>query len=334
MRGLALTLALVAASAAGGRAQEPATPGRTPTGPGAGALRIESEVSIRVVPDPVAPGDSLTVGDPFWATVVSTGPRGYYLLPESVADAYRPRPELAVLDTDRRDGRLRLRLALFRVGDVVLPEVNARVVDTAGDTLPVRVLSDTIRVASVLAPGDTLLADIKPLWEPASLPVWIVWALAAAALLLLALLWWWWRRRRTRAETPAVRPSAAVDPYAAARERIEIAGRRGSAPAERIEAASEIGDALRDYLAGAWRVPARERTTFELLGSLPSALRTVRPALGALFAEVDLAKFARVDPGADELRALAGRGVEVLDRMQAVREPPVATDEDAREAAS
>lgn len=319
---------VVVAAAAPGRAQEPVSP------PGSGAVAepIESEVSIRVVPDPLAPGDSLTVGDPFWATVVSSGPSGYYLLPESVPEAYRPRPELAVLDTERRDGRLRLRLALFRVGDVVLPEVTARVVDASGDTLPARVSSDTIPVASVLAPGDTLLADIKPLWEPESLPAWIWWALAAAALLLLACLWWW--RRRSGADVATAGPSVGVDPYADALRRIEAAAERGATPEERIEAAGEIGDALRDYLLRAWRVPARERTSLELLGSLPSALGKARAALGAVLSDVDLAKFARVDPGADGLRELSRGGVAALDRMRALREPPLADPADAREAAS
>lgn len=324
-----MLVATFVAMAAPAWAQQPEPPGAP--GPGPGAARVESEVSIRVVPDPLAPGDSLTVGDPFWATVVSSGPSGYYLLPESVPEAYRPRPELAVLDTDRRDGRLRLRLALFRVGDVVLPEVNARVVDAGGDTLPVRVFSDTIPVASVLAPGDTLLADIKPLWEPESLPAWVWRALAALALLLLACLWWW---RRSGEDVVAAGPSAGVDPYADARRRIEAAAERGATPEARIEAAGEIGDALRDYLLRAWRVPARERTSLELLGSLPSALGTARPALGAVLSDVDLAKFARVDPGADGMRALSRRAVEVLDRMGELREPPMAEPADAREAAS
>lgn len=328
-----MILAALVAVTAPAWAQQPEAPPAPGTGPGPGAARVESEVSIRVVPDPLAPGDSLTVGDPFWTTVVSSGPSGYYLLPESVPEAYRSRPELAVLDTERRDGRLRLRLALFRVGDVVLPEVNARVVDAGGDTLPVRVFSDTIPVASVLAPGDTLLADIKPLWEPETLPAWVWRALAAVALLLLACLWWW-RRRRSGTDAATAGPSAGVDPYADARRRIEAAAERGATPEDRIEAAGEIGDALRDYLLRAWRVPARERTSLELLGSLPSALGKARPALGAVLSDVDLAKFARVDPGGDGLRALSRRAIEVLDGMRGLREPPMAEPADARQAAS
>ena len=333
MAGCAAPIAalLLVATSAWAQSSQPRDPA---TRPGGGALQMESDVSIRIVPDPLAPGDSLTVGDPFWTTVIPSGPRGYYLLPESVIEAYRPRPELAVLGSERRDGRLRLEMALFRVGDVVLPEVDARVVDAAGDTVDVPVVSDTIAVASVLAPGDTLLADIKPLWEPARLPAWVVWALAAAALLLAGLAIWWWRRRRA-GEAHAVGPRPeAVDPHSHARRRIEAAAARDGSPLERIAAAGEIGDAVRDYLATAWRVPARERTTFELLASVPRVLASVRSSLGAVLAAVDLAKFARVDPGVDGLRSLAGRGLKVLDRMHDLREPPVADRRDSREVAS
>lgn len=331
-RAAALGLLLLAVPATG-RGQVDAL------GPGATASRSESSVSIRVVPDPVAPGDSLTVGDRHWFTVVPSGPSGYYLLPESVPEAYAERPEVAVVDRERRDGRLRLRLALFRPGDVTLPVVAARVVDDRGDTLRVPVVSDTVSVASVLAPGDTLLADIKPMWEPEGLPVWVWWVAGLLAAALLAAAVWWWRRRRKRARPAAAGPRGVADPYADARRRIDEAAGRTATPAERIAAAAEIGDALRDYLGGAWSVPARERTTFELLPILPGPLETVRPGLGGVFAQVDLAKFARVDPRPDGLATLARRAAGTLDAAEARRSPPTPEAERleagiAREAAS
>lgn len=324
-----VTLAAALLAFAGPAAAQDAVPNPA-LQPGGGAI-VRPEISIRVVPDRLPPGDSLTVGDRFWVTVVPSGPSGHYLLPESVPEAYASRPEVAVVGSERRDGRLRLEMALFRPGDVTLPAVEARVVDDAGDTLRVPVVSDTIPVASVLAPGDTLLADIKPLWEPETLPAWVWWVAAAAALAFLALLWWWWRRRR-RSEPASVRAPARTpaEHHAEARRRIEAAGARTASPADRIGAAGEIGDALRDYLAGAWGIPARERTTFELLPALPSRLGAVRPALGGVLAQVDLAKFARVDPGAPGLGGLAGRAVGVLDAVEARRVP---AEEDEAEAA-
>ena len=91
-----------------------------------------SAFEIRVVPDQRAPGSApLTVGDPFWVTVRTSGPAGHYLLPQSILDGFGTRPEVAVLGSKRRDGQLRLEMALFRPGDLVLPEIEARVTDAS-----------------------------------------------------------------------------------------------------------------------------------------------------------------------------------------------------------
>ena len=288
------------------------------------------QLEIHVIPDSRPPGaEPLTVGDHFWVTVRASGPAGYYLLPRSVVDGYAARPEVAVFDSQRRDGLLRMEMAAFRPGDIVLPPIDAQVVDGRGDTIRVPVVSDTLRVASVLAPGDTLLADIKPLWTRPGWPWWI-WALLGALLLALAALWWR-RRRRRAAPGPLLRP--ATDPYQVARERIEtLAGEPGSPPG-RVAAAAGIGDALRSYLADAWAVAARERTTLELLSVLPEPLRVERPRLAAILATVDLAKFARVAPESGAVPGLARRALESLERIEALRRRP-AVEAPPQEAAS
>ena len=302
------------------RGQEPVAPP-----PDREALAAPVAVTLRAVPDPPAPGaPEPTVGDPLWATVRAFGPSGTYLLPESVVAAYGARPELAVLGSERRDGQLRLRLALFRPGDVVLPTVEARVATAEGETLAVPVVSDTFRIASVLAPGDTLLADIKPLWPTPGIPPWVWLALAAAAALAVAALWWWRRRRRARGAPEAA--AAAGDPYAEARRRLEALATEPPTPAERILAAGEIGDALRDYLAGAWGTSARERTSLEILGTLPDPLAASRAALGSVLSEIDLAKFARLAPAAGRVPALVERALAWLESAEAARRPPVAVE--------
>jgi hypothetical protein len=293
-------------------------------------LAPPAAVSLRLVPDPPAPGDpEPTVGDPVWATVRAFGPSGTYLLPASVLDAYGARPELAVLGSERRDGQLRLKIAVFRPGDVVLPAVRARVATATGDTLPVPVVSDTFRIASVLAPGDTLLADIKPLWPGPGIPPWIWIALAAAVAVLVAVLWWWWRQRRARPS--AELPTALADAYEVARRRIEALSAEAPSPAARIAAAAGIGDALRGYLADGWRVPAGERTSFEILHALPEPLARERPSLGGLLNEVDLAKFARLAPEPGRVPALAARALDWLDGAEEARTPPAAAPPEPRE---
>ena len=283
------------------------------------------QVAVQVVPDPVPVGDSLTVGDPLWTTVVTRGPAGWGLLPASLVDAYGEHDELAVLDTERRDGRLRLKIGLFRPGDRTLPEVDAKIVTGRGDTIAVPVVSDTIPVASVLAPGDTLLADIKPLWREEGIGAW-VWAVVAAAA-LLALLAWLWRRRRGVEPAGAREP---VDPYEAARERLE-ALREGDPPTSerRIAAARSVGEAVRGYLADGWGLPARERTTFELLAAPPAGVRKERAALGSVFSVVDRAKYARLAPATGEVPELAGRALQCLERLEGRRRGTKAGEEGA-----
>lgn len=318
--GIGLAVAAIGFGAATLRAQEPVTPP-----PDREALAAPVAVTLRTVPDPPEPGEPApTVGDPLWATVRAYGSSGTYLLPATVVDAYGSRPEVAVLGSERRDGQLRLRLAVFRPGNVVLPTVEARVATAAGETLAVPVVSDTFRIASVLAPGDTLLADIKPLWPSPGLSSWVWLALAAALAVLVAALWWWWRRRKGRGEEQAVAETG--DPYEAARRRLEALAIDPPTPAGRIAAAGEIGDALRDYLVAAWATAARERTTLEILGTLPPALGPSRAALGSVLSEVDLAKFARLAPALGRVPDLAERGLEWLDGAETPRRPPVAAE--------
>ncbi|HET9581718.1 MAG TPA: hypothetical protein VFP76_02775 [Gemmatimonadota bacterium] len=283
-----------------------------------------SAFEIRVVADPRPPGSAaLTVGDPFWVTVRTSGPAGHYLLPQSILDGFGARPEVAVLASERRDGQLRLEMAMFRPGDLVLPEIEAQVTNGLGDTLAVPVVSDTIRVASVLTPGDTLLADIKPIWTTPGLPWWL--GLVAVALAAVLAILWWRRRPRRRRERPAAGP--VLDPYTDARRRIEALGAEPGNPAGRVAAAAGIGDALRDYLADGWGVAARERTTLELLSSLPEVLRAERTGLMGVLSGVDLAKFARLAPDPGEVPGLAERALATLERLEDLRREPAPEDE-------
>jgi len=279
-----------------------------------------SAVRIHVVPDPPGAdgsGDSLTVGDAVWVTVQTSGPGGHYLLPETLVDAYSERPELAVLESARQDGQLRLRVALFRPGSFVLPTVEAGVATAEGDTLRVPVYADTIQVASVLAPGDTLLADIKPLWVDGGIPLWF-WILLALLIALALLAWWWWRRRDQVDELPKLRPDA----YQIARRQLQSLQAEPPTSARRIAAATEIGEVVREYMASGWAVPARERTTFELLPTLPDRWQSIRPALASLLSAIDLVKFARLAPEPGEVPRLASTGLECVDRLEQTRQAP------------
>ena len=189
-----------------------------------------------------------------------------------------------------------------------------------------------IEVTSVLPGGNPSLRDIREPDAPPSLaPLWtLLGAVGAAALA------WLVARRRRRPETvqePAAAPPpppAPPDPYSLAVERLASIAAEGWAARGEVEWHYEaVADALRDYLEAAEGIPARERTTTELLWSLPPRLaegglrRRVQDVLGA----ADLVKFARRRPAIEEAEEYTRGARDLLDRWH--RAPHVAEELDA-----
>jgi hypothetical protein len=166
----------------------------------------------------------------------------------------------------------------------------------------VRSDSASVEIVPVLAAGNPSLRDIKEMEpEPAN---WLLRAiLAALATLGIA---WYLARRRHRSHpqalppTPEPQPVAlSPDPYEIALARlaeIEQAGWPGRGETDRHYEATV--DALRDYLESAEELPARERTTTELLWLLPPRLAEsgLRRRAQGVLGEADLVKFARRRP--------------------------------------
>jgi hypothetical protein len=159
-----------------------------------------------------------------------------------------------------------------------------------------------VEIVPVAPPGNPALKDIREPLERRGPDWWWVVAggLAAAGVAAVALL-----RRRPKREprlsTAIVTPAVAAptpDPYERARIRlqeIEQSGRAG-------EQYAAVADVLRAYLEEAHGIPARRRTTGELVRALPPALALdgVGVRFTTLLSEADLVKFARARPAADE----------------------------------
>jgi hypothetical protein len=138
------------------------------------------------------------------------------------------------------------------------------------------------------------------------------------------------RRRRPARLTaavsvePPVVPPAPPDPYSVALARLEaIEGERLAGRGEVERHYESLADVLREYLETAERIPAPERTTTELLWSLPPRLaeaglrRRVQEVLGA----ADLVKFARRRPSAMEAASYSRAARDLLDRWHQAAAP-------------
>jgi hypothetical protein len=155
-------------------------------------------------------------------------------------------------------------------------------------------------------------------------------------LVLLGLLMMRWRRTRDRRSAAAaieqltsthVAPSST--PYSLALAELarierEHWPRRGHV-ARHYEA---VVDVLRDYLESAEAVPARERTSAELLWSLPPYLSDggLRDRSRELLEEADLVKFAQLEPGAESAQVFLEQCRVLLDQWHAAQVPDELTD--------
>lgn len=189
-----------------------------------------------------------------------------------------------------------------------------------------------IEVASTIPAGNPPLRDIREPAVPRGLgPLWALLAALAAG----AVAWVATRRlsRRAAPEAEAVAPPPAPplppDPFAAALARLDQIDAHRWTQADVARHYEAVADALRDYLEEADGIPARERTTSELLWSLPPRLaegglrRRVQEVLG----DADLVKFAKLRPRADQAADYTARARELLERWH--RAEPAGEELDA-----
>ena len=181
----------------------------------------------------------------------------------------------------------------------------------------------TNAVALIPAPSGASAAtnDIRGIKAPVAIPnpwAWLGWS--AAALALLALGWWAWRRwKKQQAMGP---PEIVIPPHERARARLQEALALIAQPKPFCVA---VSDAIRLYLEERFNLRAPDRTTEEFLDELQmSALLSFeqKRTLGEFLSQCDLVKFARHEPGENELRALYEAAVRLVEETQPP--PPVA----------
>lgn len=183
----------------------------------------------------------------------------------------------------------------------------------------------------IVPPGSTNPAtlELRDIKSPVEIPnYWpILWAVLAVAI-LSALIWWYWKRRRATA--PSIRPEPVIPAHERAKQRLVDALRLIDQPRPFCDA---VSDAIRIYVEERFELRAPERTTEEFLEELQrSALLSFeqKQVLGDFLTRCDLVKFARYEPGRDELHAIHASAVRLVRETQPSG-PPLDTPAPARE---
>jgi hypothetical protein len=225
-------------------------------------------------------------------------------------------------------------LAFYRPGRQAVPVFSLPFMRIVEGVRQATFLSDSafINVVPVLPAGNPPLKDIREL-EPAPTPPWAplaIGALLVAGLLLIA------RGRRRRAP-PVVPPRElngdlsppTKEPYGIALEKLtRIEREHWPARGEVARHYQAVADVLRDYLEAAEAVPARERTTGEVVWALPPHLGEsgLRERFRELLIEADLVKFARARPGTPEAQRFLHRSRSLLVQWHEARSPKEPAD--------
>lgn len=170
---------------------------------------------------------------------------------------------------------------------------------------------------SPLAASLNEIRDIKPPVEITSAWEWLWWALAI--LVLLGVIAWaarFWRKRR---EQPIIVP--VIPPHERARRKLEAALGLFDQPKPFC---TLVSDAVRLYLEERFELPVSDRTTEEFLGELKDSKildRSQKDSLEQFLAACDLVKFARYEPGCEELEGLYKSALRLIEETVPAPQP-------------
>jgi len=168
----------------------------------------------------------------------------------------------------------------------------------------------------------SVINDIRDIKPPVVIPngwEWLAWGLFVLAVLVLVFLAWnWWRKRRALILVAPPLPA-------------HIRAKQKLAEALTLIAQPKpfcilVSDAIRIYLEERFNFRAPERTTEEFLHELrgtPLLAAGQKETLSEFLECCDLVKFAKYEPGENELRGLHASAVRLVEETEPKSEPPV-----------
>jgi hypothetical protein len=166
------------------------------------------------------------------------------------------------------------------------------------------------------------IRDIKPPIEISDGWTWVWQSLILLAVVVAAfLLWRWLKNRKTNIVLPPPVPA-----HIRAKQKLEQALALITQPEPFVVA---VSGTARTYLEERFDFHAPERTTEEFLRELAGTkllLPEQKESLGNFLASCDLVKFAKYEPGENELRGLHGSAVRLVEET----EPPPMQTADAQ----
>ncbi len=266
-------------------------------------------ITAKLTPDRT----EMTVGDPVTLTLEVTHPAGQQVLIPKLPAAWgqfevqaQPPAETIANPDGTETTRQQIIVTLFAPGTFATPPLPLTLADSAGQVSDTLVEPLSLKVAPVLAAGDSTLNDIRPQAEmTAPLPWPLLGGSVLAALAITGFGWWLFRAMQQRRMARANRTpwQAALDELA------RIDGLALPQQGRFKEHYTLVTDALRLYLERQHAIPATDRTTAELKRDL--AASSLQPEHNRhiinLFADADLVKFAKVTPEPDEAAQLTSQ---------------------------
>ncbi len=247
--------------------------------------------------------DTLQTGDRFTYQVRITGVEGFdtVIYPDSADFA----PDFLIRDReverDQRGDTLVYHLVYFGVDGEQVPELHAGLV-RGTDTLQLAIPEVPFGYRSRVEDPDADLRPLKPIFP--FFRAW--WPFLLLGLVLAAIAAWLLYRYRQKLipeSKPVVKPAVRLEPFRnplddLRRELDRIQYAYGEPHRLPKQFYTELGDAFRSYFERAYRFPALESTTWEVIQQLKSN-RTddeIVALASRILQEADLVKFAKYEP--------------------------------------